>query len=82
MNAEGCYLRMPQYKVEYRECPVGALLKSNLVIASGAEEAETEVKRQFTAVQANLGARCYRILDAAAIVVAAHTSPDRPRDNL
>jgi hypothetical protein len=83
MDAGGCYFGMPQFKVEYRERPEGALLKSSTVTASDAEEAETEVKREFTAVQANLGAREYQILDADAVVVAAHSTPDDPhRDNL
>ena len=73
----------PQYKVEYRERPEGALLKSNFVTASNAEAAETEVKRAFTAAQANRGARQYQILDAAALVVVAHFTPDDPpRENL
>ena len=83
MDVGGCCFGMPQYKVEYRERPEGALLKTSSVTASNAEEAETEVKREFTAVQANLGAREYQILDAAAVVVAAHATPNDPhRDNL
>ncbi len=74
---------MPQYKIEYRECPEGALLKSSFVTAPNAEEAEAAVKREFTGVQANLGARQYQILDAAAVVVAEHLTPeDPPRENL
>jgi hypothetical protein len=74
---------MPQYTVEYRERPEGALLKSSFFNALNAEAAETEVKRAFTVVQANLGAREYQILDAAALVVASHFTPDDgPRENL
>ena len=69
---------MPQYKVEYRECPEGALLKSNYITATAAEDAETAVKREFTAVQANLGARQYTIEDEAGVVVAFHRSSDEP----
>lgn len=69
---------MPQYKVEYRERPDGALLKSSYIHARDTLEAEAEVKRAFTAVQANLGAREYQILDADAVIVAAHRSPDEP----
>lgn len=69
---------MPQYKVEYRERPEGALLKSSFVTAPNAEEAEAAVKREFTAVQANLGARQYQISDAADIVVATHTGAEEP----
>lgn len=48
-----------------------------------AEAAEIEVKRAFTLVQANLGAREYQILDAAALVIASHATPnDAPRGNL
>jgi hypothetical protein len=83
MEAAGCSLSMPQYKVEYRECPKGAVLTSSFITASNAEEAETAVKREFTAVQANLGARQYDILDSAAAVVATHSTPaDPPRENL
>ncbi len=61
----------------------GPLLKSSLIIASSPEDAEAEVKREFTLVQANCGAREYRILEADALVVAAHSTPDEPyRDNL
>ncbi len=73
---------MPQYKVEYREQPQGALLKPSYITASGAEDAEMAVKRAFTAVQANLGARQYEIRDGTAVLVASHrrsdgTNPDR-----
>jgi len=74
---------MPQYKVEYRERPDGMLLKATLVTALDAEAAETEAKRAFTALQANLGARQYQILDDNSVVIARHLTPeDEPRDNL
>ena len=60
LGAAAGYFSMPQYTVEYRERPEGALLKSSFVTAPNAEAAETEVKRAFTAVQANLGARQYQ----------------------
>jgi len=83
LDAEGGYFSMPQYTVEYRERPEGALLKSKFFTAANAEAAETEVKRAFTAVQANLGARQYEILDGAGNVVATHSTPDEPpRANL
>lgn len=68
---------MPQYRVEYREHPKGALLESNFLVASNAEDAEIEVKKAFTIVQANLGARQYQILDGER-VVATHRTPDEP----
>ena len=80
MGAGCCCFSMPQYKVEYRESPEGALLKSSFVTAPNAEEAETAVKRKFTAVQANLGARQYQILDATDIVVATHDSAEEPQN--
>jgi hypothetical protein len=69
---------MPQYKVEYRESPEGALLKSGHITAPKVEDAEAEVKREFAAVQANLGARQYEIQDDAGVVVAFHHSSDEP----
>ena len=80
MGARGCCFFMPQYKVEYRECPEGALLKSSFVMASNAEEAETAVRREFTAVQANLGARHYQILTVADLVVATHANAADPQN--
>jgi hypothetical protein len=71
---------MPQYKVEYRECAEGALLKSIFFTAQNAEEAETAIKSEFTGVQANLGARQYRILDAANAVVATHAGAEEPQN--
>lgn len=83
MGNDSCCFNTPQYKIEYRECPEGPLLKTSYIMAFNAGAAETEVRREFTAVQANLGAREYQILDAAAVVVAAHSTPDDPhRDNL
>ena len=69
---------MPRFKVEYRECPEGALLQSSSIVATAVEEAETAVKREFTAVQANLGARQYAIQNEAGVVVASHRSSDEP----
>jgi hypothetical protein len=69
---------MPQYKVEYRERPEGALLKSSYITAANAEDAEAAVRREFTAIQANMGARQYQILDDAAAVVGSHRSADEP----
>jgi hypothetical protein len=67
---------MPQFKVEYRDGPDGAILKSAYFTASDVEEAEKEAKREFTAVQVNLGARQYEILGDEGRVVAAHSNPD------
>ncbi len=69
---------MPLYKVEYRDCPGGALLKTSHITAPAVKDAETAVKREFTAVQANLGARQYAIEDVAGVVVATHASSDEP----
>ena len=68
---------MPQYKVEYREAPHGALLQSNSFTALDDHNAELAVKREFTLVQANLGARQYQIFDDDSVVVAAHRSADQ-----
>ena len=73
---------MPQFKVEYRERSNGVILKTCIFNASDAKAAETEVKRAFTAVQASLGVRQYRILDGAGVVVGAHKTPDEPATNL
>ncbi len=68
---------MPQYKVEYRESRESEVLKFDLFSASDDAEAVAETKRNFTAVQANLGARHFQVLDHDAVVVAAHqSSPD------
>ncbi|MBY0567692.1 MAG: hypothetical protein K2P70_10285 [Hyphomonadaceae bacterium] len=69
---------MSQYLVEYREWPEGPVLKSDSVIATNDEDAEARVKQLFTLVQANLGARHYRILDDARAVVATHATPKEP----
>jgi hypothetical protein len=68
---------MPQYKVEYREAPHGAPLQSNFLTAIDDVNAELAVKREFTLMQANLGARQYQIFDDASVVVAAHRSADQ-----
>ena len=80
MGASDSYFCMPQYKVEYRECPKGPLLKFSFVTAPNAKEAEAEVKREFTAVQANLGARQYQILNQADVVVATHLGAEEPQN--
>jgi len=76
MTVEGCWFSMSQYTVEYREWPEGPLLASESVSASGAEDAEATAKQRFTAVQANLGARHYCVLDDASVVVASHSTPE------
>jgi hypothetical protein len=63
---------MPLYKVEYREREDGKVLKSDLIAADSVGQAEAKAKRNFTAVQANLGARHYQVLDHHSIVVASH----------
>jgi hypothetical protein len=63
---------MPLYKVEYREYVDGDVLKSDLFVANGVGEAEAKAKRNFTAVQVNLGARHYQVLDNHSDVVASH----------
>lgn len=69
---------MPQYKLEYRERPEGAVLKSALITADNADAAEAEARREFTLVQANLGARQFQVLDEHGAVVASHRSTDDP----
>jgi hypothetical protein len=50
----------------------GKVLKSDLFVANGVGEAEAKAKRNFTAVQVNLGARHYQVLDNHSDVVASH----------
>jgi hypothetical protein len=68
---------LPLYTVEYRERADGKVLKSDLIAASGVSEANDKAKRNFTAVEAKLGARHYQVLDHYAAVVASHCPWDR-----
>ena len=64
---------MPQYTIEYLED--GKVLKSDIVTADNGLTAWVEAKKRFTCVQANLGARDFKVLDQAGAVLMRHDGP-------
>jgi hypothetical protein len=70
---------MPQYIIEYLED--GTVLKSDVVTAGNGLAAWVEAKNRFTNVQANLGARDFKVLDQAGAVLMRHDGPKQDDGN-